>query len=641
MPYFYDYGTYTSSSTKSESNSELNKGFKHREQRLNNASQINSSDAEEEEKADLSKLIMLAKPESSLIGLALGAQAVSAGATILFPMALGRIVDSMSGGVTGNLDNLMVGLGGVFAAASVATGLRVSALSLAGFRIERNLRKRFFTAILRQETGFFDQRQSGELVNRLSSDVAVVSKTLTTNITKLMRAAITGIGASSMIIYTSPKLALVALAASPPIFILARIFGRYAKVLSRQLADSLAFATEIASERIGSIKTVRILGAERIEAERYASRIDESYSLARKTALIDGAYSGSLFCVAQLSLLSVLWLGKKLVADPSNHMTIGGLASFIMYSAQLGGSLSATGTAYGQLSRAQGAAFRILEVMNRAPKEDSSTIYYSNTNEEGILDNADRKTNAWSKSGNVEFENVVFEYPTNPNTPVLRGTSFSILPGKVTAIAGSSGSGKSTIGSLLTGMYRKTSGSILLGGQNIEDIDTFTLRKHVSIVPQDPTLFNGTVAENIIYGSRENAKIEDIIATAKYAESHEMISNLPLGYETIVGERGQGLSGGQRARIALCRALFREPSLLILDEHSAALDAESERAIAATIQRTARKLNIPVLAIAHRPSTLRMADNLLFIEDGIIVEQGRFESLLEKQDGKLRKQFIP
>ncbi len=633
------YGTFRNKSVKSDN---FKKIFDEVEDdnNLNTENKKPANDSQSEQKASISKLLLLAKPERSLIGLALGAQAVSAGATILFPMALGKIVDNMSGGVTGDLQTLMVGLGGIFTLASIATGVRVSALSLAGFRVERNLRKRLFTSILKQETAFFDQRPSGELVNRLSSDIAIVSRTLTQNITKLMRAAITGTGAVSMILYTSPKLALVALAASPPIIIIARIFGRYARVLSRQVVDALASATEVASERISGIRTVRTFGAERIEAERYATRIDDSYDLAKKTAYIDGIYSGSLFGVAQLSLLGVLWIGTNLVADAANPMTIGSLASFVMYSAQLGASLSATGTAYGQLTRAQGSAFQILEVMNREPIDKSSTIHSVTTNEQGMINDIIKLNRELGKDASVEFDEVFFRYPVNSKNFILRGTSFDIAPGKITAVAGSSGSGKSTIASLIIGLYEKNRGKILFGGKELDDLELSTIRMQIAVVPQDPVLFNGTVAENIVYGTNRNVLMDEIIQASKDAASHEMILSLPKGYDTIVGERGQGLSGGQRARIAMCRALFRNPSLLILDEHSASLDAESERAIADSIQRTSNERNIPVLVIAHRPSTLKMADVVMYLENGRVVEQGRFDKLLKNKAGRLRKQFL-
>lgn len=601
-----------------------------------------------EKKVDIWRLLSVARPERALIGLAMGTQVVSSGSQMLFPLALGRIVDAVQNplGATLNLDTLVLGMGAIFTVGSLATGLRVSTLSVAGSRISRELRKKLFESILRQETAFFDRRQSGELVNRLSSDVFAVSRTLTENLAKLVRGGITCATSTSLVLYLSPKLSLVALGAFPPIALFAYVFGRNARKLSRELVDALAAATQVAAERISAIRTVRVFGAEGVEAERYARRVDETYDLSRKVAVADGLYAGSLFYAAQVSLLGVLWCGGHMVANPVDPMTVGTLTSFSMYAVNLLVSLSSIGSAYGQLSRALGAGHRLFEVIDREPESRSSTLAPPMKVDDEIAadlkglpiepqKNAFRTLND-GYDATVKFDSVHFHYPTQLDAPVLKDASLAVHPGEICAVAGTSGSGKSTLASLLLRLYEARNGTVSLGGVSVSDLDAAWLRRQIAMVPQEPVLFNGTVADNIRYALDKKTPLADIERAARLAASHDMIMSLPNGYETIVGERGESLSGGQRARVALCRALVRNPRVLVLDEHSAALDAESERAVGNAVTNAARDMNMSVLIIAHRLSSLRRANKVCFLSAGSIAEEGRFDELLARPESMLR-----
>lgn len=565
---------------------------------------------------------------------------------MLFPLALGKVVDTVSSSAP-QLDALVALMGGVFAVSALASATRVSAMSLAGSRISRALRVSLFHAIMRQETAFFDKRQSGELVNRLSSDVPLVSRTLTDNLAKILRSGVTSAASLGFILYLSPKLSLVTLGSIPPILGFAVLFGRTARKLSRQLVDALAEATQVAAERTSAIRTVRTFGAEDVETKRYANRVDETYHLARKVAFADGLYAGSVQLSAQMSLCGVLWFGGRMVIDPLNPMTMGALTSFSMYAVNMGVAVSGMGTAYGQLTRALGAGHRIFEVIDREPDGLSSTISKQESKAErpndarSVHPSASLQRLQPGYDATVRFEDVHFTYPSQPDAAILNGVNLTIHPGEIVAIAGASGSGKSTMSSLLSKLYEPTSGKISLGNESIADLNTAWLRQQVAVVAQEPILFNGTVSENIQYAMPGDVSLEKIQTAAKAAASHDMILSLPNKYETMVGERGASLSGGQRARTALCRALVRDPRVLVLDEHSAALDAESERAVAKAVYTAASELNMAVITIAHRTSSLRRADRVAVLADGVVVEIGSYDDLMTREDSCLRKMLNP
>lgn len=599
-----------------------------------------------EPKLELSRLLEIAKPERRLIGFALCAQLISASSIMLFPLALGQVVDTVTATSSMDLDTLVAIMAGVFGVSAVASATRVSAMSLAGSRISRTLRTSLFHAILRQDTAFFDRRQSGELVNRLSSDVPLVSRTLTENVAKLLRSGVTSAASLGFILYLSPKLSLVALASVPPIAAFAVLFGRAARNLSKDLVDALAAATQVAAERMGAVRTVRMFGAEDFEARRYAKRVDETYDLAKKVAMADGLYAGSVQLSAQLSLCGVLWFGGRMVAGTLDPMTMGALTSFSMYAVNLGVAVSGMGTAYGQLTRALGAGYRIFEVIDRKPQDTTSTISHHGAFEDLEMGKAAHTVKPVKrlKSGydaTVRFEDVHFNYPTQPDTPILNGVNLAVGPGEIVAVAGASGSGKSTLSALLYRLYEPKSGRITLGNEPITELDTEWLRRQVAVVSQEPVLFDGTVAENIRYAVNEDVPQEQIEHAAKAAASHDMIMSLPDQYNTVVGERGAALSGGQRARTALCRALVRQPRVLVLDEHTAGLHGEAERAIAQAVHSAATGLNIAVITIAHRTSSLRRAHRVAVLVHGKVAEFAPFDELMARENSHLRKMLSP
>lgn len=599
----------------------------------------------QEEFVSWRKLFSLAKPESHMLSLALMAQMVSVGTSMIFPMAVGKIVDIIQ--LPNSVDQLKwmaSALAGLFVVGAVAVTVRVALMTTIGERIARDLRQKVFQSLLKQELAFFDKRQSGELVNRLSNDTSVVSKTLTENLARGIRSSVTTTGGIGFLIYLSPTLTVAALSFIPFLTIVGGIYGSYVRSLSRKLQDSLAAATQVATERISAIRTVRLFAGESLEVGRYTQRIEDAFQLAKKVAIAEGFYMGGGFFMGQASLLAVLWFGGHQVLQGA--MTVGQLASFAMYAVNVGFGVSSLANGYGQLTRAQGAGARIFAILERKPSSltgltDSDLHYPCNNNN----NNNHQKNNASFapeiQRPSIVFDQVHFSYPTRPQHSVFRGLSFRVEAGELLAITGISGCGKSTILSLLSRLYIPQQGHIYLGGYDINTLDIHWLRKQIGAVPQDVVLFDGSIAENISYGVvGENISMEQIVRAADIAGADSFIRQLPQGYDTQIGERGLSLSGGQRQRIALARAIVRKPRILVMDEATSALDVESEAAISEAVDLLRKKEDICTIVIAHRLSTLRDSNQVIVLNKGVVAESGTFEQLIAKPKSILSRLML-
>jgi ATP-binding cassette, subfamily B (MDR/TAP), member 10 len=392
---------------------------------------------------------------------------------------------------------------------------------------------------------------------------------------------------------------------------------RYAAVISHaqalgsnRVTDALATATSLAEEKLASIRTVRSFAQERRETGEYATRVQSVLELANRVALISGGFFSGTFFAVNLSLLAVLYHGATIVM--SGGMTAGDLTSFLLYAIYVGFAFSGVGSFYGELMRSLGSSDRVLSLLDRRPDEKST----SGTRTLSQL------------AGSISFKDINFTYPTRLEHPILKQFNLHLEPGSVVAIVGHSGSGKSTIFSLLTRLYEANSGTILVDGIPHTEIDAGWLRDQFGLVPQDVNLFAATIRQNIAYG-KPSATEEDIITAAKEANAHDFIMKFPQGYETQVGERGVTLSGGQKQRIAIARALIKNPKVLLLDEATSSLDTESEYLIQQALQRLMKGRT--VLIIAHRLSTIKNADRIAVLVNGSVAEQGTFDELMSQK----------
>jgi ABC transporter fused permease/ATP-binding protein len=564
----------------------------------------------------LRRLLSLARPE--LRTLLIGSLFLALGSimSLLYPQAMRLIIDEALGPAKDRnlIDKAALGMTLVLAIQSIAVAARFYLFTTAGERVVTRLRQNLFASLMSQEVAFFDERKTGELTNRLSSDTTVLQNTVSANISMALRNGAQALGGVVMLLYTSPRLTLVMLAVVPPVAVGAVAYGRRVRKLSKQVQDALAGSNEVAEESLSGVRTVRSFAAEKSEVARYRSAVEKAFELARNRIRQSSTFMAVASFGGFAAATAVLWYGGRLVLD--GKLTVGGLTSFLVYSMFVAFALGALTELWADFMRASGAAERVFELMDRQPAIPTS--------------GGERPS---STEGRVHLQEVGFTYPARPDVPVLQGIELKIEPGEVVAIVGPSGAGKSTIASLLGRLYDPQSGRILLDGKDLKTLDPEWLRQQIGVVAQEPLLFSSSIADNIRYG-KVGASLAEVEEAARAANAHDFISRFPEGYQTMVGERGTRLSGGQKQRVAIARAVLKNPRLLILDEATSALDAESEHLVKDALDRLMK--NRTTLIIAHRLSTVMDADRVMVLEGGKVVQSGSHSALMG-QDGLYRR----
>lgn len=461
---------------------------------------------------------------------------------------------------------------------------------------------------------FFANRRVGELNSRLSADLSQIQDTLTTTLAEVLRQTISLAFGVALLIWVSPKLALMNLSILPIIIVIALVFGRFIRQLSKQAQDQLADSNSIVQETLLGISNVKAFVNEFYEAIRYKKKLDSVVKIAVKGATYRGLFASFIiFCIFG-AVIAVIWYGASLVS--LGEISVGDLTTYILYSMFVAGSMGSFPELYAGIQKSLGASERVIEILN----EEQEDIKVSE--EDKII----RKV----IHGDLTLKNVAFSYPSRPDVEILKDISFSLKAGEKVAIVGPSGTGKSTIASLILQFYSPTKGNIFYDGEGSNNFLLTDIRNQVAIVPQDVLLFGGTIRENIGYG-RLDADANDIIIAAQRANAHDFIMGFPEGYDTLVGERGVKLSGGQRQRIAIARALLKDPAILILDEATSSLDSESERLVQLALEELMKGRTS--IIIAHRLSTIKDADKILVVENGIISDQGSHVELMSKGSG--------
>ena len=564
--------------------------------------------------ASLKRLVALARPEAKTLVAATIALFLAAGLNLSYPVFIRQIVDGVEGPeAQGVVNEAALVLLALFTLNGLFTAIRSYLFTVAGERVVARLRTNLYGAIVRQEVGFFDERRTGELTNRLASDTTVLQNAATVNISMVLRYLVTVTGAVAILAWTSWKLTLVMLVTVPVVVLGAIFYGRILRRISRQVQDALAESTEVAEETISGIRTVRAFAREEAETDRYRARVENVFDLARKRARIGAFFGGGMSFAFGVAVAVVLWFGGSLLVDGT--MSIGELTQFVLYTFFVAFSLGALASVWEDFMKAVGASDRVFQLMDRAPGVSSGDLRPD------------------ALAGAVVFDGVRFAYPTRPDIDVLVDFDLQLNPGETVALVGPSGGGKSTVASLLSRFYDPDAGDIQLDGTPFTALDPDWLRRQVGVVSQEPTLFAASVRDNIRY-ARPDATDADVVAAATAANAHEFIADFPEAYETLVGERGVRLSGGQKQRVAIARALLKDPRILVLDEATSALDAESEHLVQEALERLMQGRS--TLIIAHRLSTVKDADRVLVLDAGRVVEQGNHAELLVR-DGLYRQ----
>ncbi len=548
------------------------------------------------------------KPYKIWVMAAFLALVTTASASLIMPIAVRRVVDGFANGSMIMLDQhftFALILGGILA---LGSGLRFYLVSRLGERVVADIRKAVFARTIHMSPAFFENIMTGEVVSRITTDTTLVQSVIGSSVSWFLRNILMMLGAIGLMIYTAPLLALSVLGVVPVVAIPMMILGRRVRGLSRRNQDWIAESSGNASEALLSAQTIQAFTHENASRVNFENLTEEAYHTAKRRILTRSLMTGIVIMIVFSSIIMVLWSGATDVRN--NTMSVGVLVQFVIYSAIVAGSVAALSEIWGELQRAAGATERIVELLNL---------------EDSVQDPENPQPVPNAGKAPVTFEDVAFSYPTRPDDRALNGTSFTLNPDETVALVGPSGAGKSTVIQMILRFYDPQSGRVAIGGTDLRDMNREDFRQALSLVPQEPVIFADTARNNIKFGKPEATDAE-VEAAAKAAAAHEFVSDLPMGYDTYVGERGVMLSGGQKQRIAIARAILRDAPILLLDEATSSLDAESERLVQEAVDRLAQGRT--TLVIAHRLATVKAADRILVFEDGQIVATGTHDELV-------------
>jgi ATP-binding cassette subfamily B protein len=459
---------------------------------------------------------------------------------------------------------------------------------------------------------FFEVTRTGEVLSRLTTDTTLVQSIAGVGLSIALRSSINLVGSLVLLAITNFKLLLLILVAIPVVIVPLVTLGRRLRKLSRSSQDRIADTSGLAGETLGAIQTVQAFTLEPLNARRYSDAVEASFDVAVTRTRVRAWLTAIATMLVFGAITLVLWFGAHQVL--AGRMTGGELGQFLLLAVYAGIAAASLSEMWSEVQRAAGAMERLVELLHAEP----AIVPPANPQPLPAPSPA-------APAGAIEFDDVVFRYPSRPDSPALDGFSLRIAPGETVAFVGPSGAGKSTTFQLLLRFYDPQGGHIRLDGVDLALADPTELRRRIGLVPQETVLFGASARENIRYG-RPGATDDEVEAAARAAAADEFIRELPQGYDTFLGERGTRLSGGQRQRIAIARAILRNPPVLLLDEATSALDAESERAVQRALEGL--MLDRTTIIIAHRLATVLKADRIVVMERGRIVATGTHAELV-------------
>tara|TARA_B110000027_G_C16109821_1_gene297183 strand:+ start:677 stop:2500 length:1824 start_codon:yes stop_codon:yes gene_type:complete len=541
---------------------------------------------------------------------------------LLFPLLMGQLLgtgsdqNSAMSGLLGQIsitdvDSVAMGLLIVFAAQAIFGFFRIIIFTHVTESALRDIKRESFSRLLYMPMDFYNKNKVGELTSRMSADVEKIQQVMGTTIAEFFRQIIIIVGGIIFLLFLSWKLALIMLGTFPVMIIIAVIFGRFIRKLSKEAQDEAAKSNSTIEESLMGISNVKSFTRELFMLGKYKTAIDNIKALNVKSGLWRGVFASFIiFCIFG-AIVFVIWKGLLMTQGPNPELAQKDFFSFIMFTIMMGASFGSIADMYANIMKAVGASEHLMDIIGTK-------------NEKDLLTGKEKP----AITGEVNFESVSFSYPQRDDIEILKSISFSAKKNQTIALVGPSGAGKSTVASLLLNYYPITGGKISFDGKSSENIDIEHLRSHMALVPQDVILFAGSIKENIAFG-KPDATEDEIIDAAKKANAWEFINSFPDNLETEVGDRGIQLSGGQKQRVAIARAILKDPAILILDEATSALDSESERLVQEALDTLMKGRTSFV--IAHRLSTIKKADKILVLENGEIKEQGIHDDLIAQK----------
>ena len=506
------------------------------------------------------------------------------------------------------MNNLTLSIAGLFLLQLIFSTAHNYLFDLTEKRAITDFRIKLFKHLHTLSLSFFVKRRTGEIVSRMTNDITTIENIVTDLPATLLQQSIRLFGGIIIITYMNWKLTCLILVLAPVLVLFARTFGRKLKKLSTEIQDKLAVSTTVLEENISCIQVVKSFVRSKLENERFGNAVEDSFQSAKKRVIISSFFGPSIGFIAFSTSLILLWYGGREVI--LGEISPGELIAFILYATIIAGPMGSFARLYARMQEGVGASKRVFEILAM---------------EGEVRDLPDAKPLPRIE-GKVELDDVHFHY--RDDQEVIQGISFTVEPGQTIALVGPSGAGKSTLVQLLHRFYDPIKGEIRIDGIPLKLAQQSSYWQQIGIVPQETILFGGTILENIEYAKPGVTK-EEVIEAAKAANAHNFITETPEGYETVVGEKGIRLSAGQRQRIAIARAILKNPRILILDEATSALDNESELLIQEALERLMQGRTSFI--IAHRLSTIHNAERIIVMDKGKIIENGNHSQLMKEK----------
>lgn len=552
------------------------------------------------------RLLGYAKPYWLAFALAVIGNVIYASASTGMAAAMEYVIKAIENPTQDNRILLTAMIIGVFAFRGVGTFMSQFFIATVGRNVINDMRTQVFNRLLSLPSRYFDNHAAGRLVSKLTFNVEQVATAAAEAVTITLREGLTIVGLLGFMLYTNWKLTLIFLILGPVIGLVVNYASKRFRLLSRRIQNSMGDITHVASESISGYRVVRTFGGEAFERKRFAKVSERNLRQSLKMASTQAISVPIIQVLVAIAIAVLVWV--MLSPEIRGAMSTGELVAFITAATTMAKPIKQVTSVHSKIQKGVAASHDIFSTLDEEPEDDSGTFSPGRVN------------------GDIAFENVCFRYRDQLDD-VLHSISVDIPAGRSVALVGRSGSGKSTMVSLLPRFYEIQSGHIRIDGHDIREFSLQALRSQIALVTQNVVLFNDTIAANIAYGSLGDYSREQIREAAAKAHALEFIDRMPDGLDTMIGDNGVMLSGGQRQRLAIARALLKDAPILILDEATSALDTESERHIQAALESVMKGRT--TLVIAHRLSTIESADRILVMDNGRIVESGRHQELLD------------